>query len=322
MAWLRNAGAMWAEVLVGRALDYSSAMALVAAGLVTRALRWRCWVMALLLLVSCASQRGVPGNMQSWNRPFPPHHVVDGIYYVGTNAIAQFLIVTDAGNILLDTGFEASVPELRRNIEALGFRYGDIKLILTSHAHIDHVQAHALVRQQTGAQVVASAADAVFIESGGKGEPAFDGELEWTPSRVDRRVADGEQVTLGSTTLTAHITPGHTPGATTWTMQARDAGRTLEVLFFPSATVLPGVPLLHNRRYAKIASDFERSFAVWKSLPCDVFLADHGEFYAMKDKYERARDGEKPNPFIDPEGYRRFIADAEQRFRERLESER
>jgi len=223
---------------------------------------------------------------------------------------------------LLDTGFEASLPRLRENIESLGFHYRDIEIVLTSHAHIDHVQAHARVRRETGAQIVVSSADAPFVEGGGKGEPAFDGELAWTPSPVDRRVEDGDRVTLGSTTLTAHLTPGHTPGATTWTMTVRDGGKTLDVVFFPSATVLPDVRLLKNERYPTIVSDFEHSFAIWKALPCDVFLADHGEFYGMAKKYQRLRDSADPNPFIDPQGYRDYIAGAERRFRERLDSER
>lgn len=285
--------------------------------------RARYWLAALILMLAgCADQAGVPGMLQAANRPFPPYRVVDNIYYVGTNGIAQFLITTEGGNILVDTGFEASLPRLRENIESLGFHYRDIKLVLTSHAHIDHVQAHARVRRETGAQIVASSADAPFIEGGGKGEPAFDGELAWTPSLVDRRVGDGDTVTLGTTTLTAWVTPGHTPGATTWTMKAHDGGKTLAVLFFPSATVLPDVRLLDNARYPAIVSDFEHSFATWKTLPCDVFLADHGEFYGMAKKYKRLRDGATPNPFIDPNGYRDYIAAAEQRFRDRLNSER
>ena len=260
--------------------------------------------------------------MQHWNRPFSAYRVIDDIYYVGSNEIAQFLITTPAGHILLDTGFEASVPRLRENIESLGFRYGDIKLILTSHAHIDHVQAHALVRRQTGAEVLASSADAVFIEHGGKGETVYDGVFDWAKSPVDRRVADGELVTLGGVTLVAHVTPGHTMGATTWTMQVQDHGHPLAVVFFPSANINPGVRLIGNRRYPQIAADFERSFAIWKRLPCDVFLADHGEFYGMKAKYRRLKSGASPNPFIDPEGYRRFLAESERRFREQLASER
>ena len=276
----------------------------------------------LLALTRCAGQVGVPGNMQQWNRPFSPYRVIDDIYYVGTNEIAQFLITTPAGHILLDTGFEASVPQLRENIESLGFRYRDIKLILTSHAHIDHVQAHALVRRQTGAEVVVSTADAAFVENGGKGETVYDGVFEWARCPVDRRVGDGERVTLGGVTLTAHLTPGHTRGATTWTMQVQDQGRSLAVVFFPSANINAGVQLRGNRRYPQIADDFARSFQLWKSLPCDVFLADHGEFYGMKAKYRKLHGGASQNPFIDPDGYRRFVAEAELRFREQLASER
>ena len=275
-----------------------------------------------LILAACASQAGVPAQMQMWNRPFPPYRVIGNIYYVGTNKIAQFLIVTSAGNILLDSGFEASVPQLRENIETLGFRYADTKLLLTSHAHIDHVQAHALVRQQTGATVVASALDAPFIEAGGKGEPTYDGVYDWTPCPVDRRVNDGDTVTLGDTTLTAHLTPGHTPGATTWTMNVDDGGKSLAVLFFPSANVNPGVHLIGNAKYPRIAADFEHSFATWRGLACDVFLADHGEFYGMSAKRDRQRAGAATNPFLDPEGYRRFVAEAQSAFRARLESER
>src|SRR2546423_2665506 len=143
---------------------------------------WYFWALALVFGISgCADQAGVPGNMQQWNRPFPPYRVIDNVYYVGTNQIAQFLIATSAGNILLDAGFEASVPRLRENIEALGFHYADVKLLLASHAHIDHVQALALIRRQTGARVVVSALDAPIVEHGGKGDPAFDGGYEWTP---------------------------------------------------------------------------------------------------------------------------------------------
>ena len=289
--------------------------------------RFRALFPALLALAvstspGCASLAGVPGNMQQSNRDFPPYRVIENVYYVGSNEIALFLITTSAGHILLDTGFEASVPRLRENIERLGFRYRDIQLILTSHAHIDHVQAHALVREQTGAEVVVSSADAPFVEHGGRGETVFDGVFSWTPCPVDRRVNDGERVTLGDTTLTAHLTPGHTLGATTWTMQGRDGAKPLAVLFFPSANVNRGVKLVNNERYPNIARDFEHSYSVWKSLDCDVFLADHGEFYDMKRKYSRLEDGEKPNPFIDPAGYQRFLAGAEARFREQLENER
>ena len=173
------------------------------------------------------------------------------------------------------------MPRLAANVRALGFRFEDVKILLASHAHIDHVQGHALVRRMTGAAVMVSAADAPVIAGGGKGRAVYDGVYAWTPCPVDRVVADGERVTLGGTTLVAHLTPGHTRGATTWTMEVTEAGRTLSVVFFPSANVNPGVRLVGNARYPEIADDFRRSFALWKSLPCDVPLGAHGHFYDM-----------------------------------------
>jgi metallo-beta-lactamase class B len=270
---------------------------------------------------ACADQAGIPYEMRAWNRPFDPYRVIGNIHYVGTKEIAQYLITTPEGHILLDSGFEASMPRLATNVRALGFRFEDVKLLLTSHAHIDHVQGHALVRRLTGAAVVASAPDAPVIASGGKGEAVYDGIYAWTPCPVDRVVADGERVTLGGTTLIARITPGHTRGATTWTMDVTEAGRTLSVVFFPSANVNPGVRLVGNPRYPEIAADFRRSFALWRSLPCDVPLGSHGYFYDMQAKRRRLSRAGAPNPFIDPEGYRRLIAEAAERFEAQLAEE-
>jgi metallo-beta-lactamase class B len=279
-------------------------------------------IVSAVALAACSGMTGVPREMRSWNRSFPPYRIIGNIYYVGSNAIAQYLITTPQGHILLDSGFEASVPRLADNVRALGFRFEDVKILLSSHAHIDHVQGHALVRRMTGAQVVVSAADAPVIASGGKGEPVFDGVYAWAPCAVDRVIADGDRVTLGGTTLVAHLTPGHTRGATTWTMQVADGGRTLEVLFFPSANVNPGVRLVDNPRYPAIADDFRRSFAIWRSLSCDVLLGAHGDFYDMQSKHDRLAAGAAPNPFVDPEGYRRLIAEAQGRFEDQLARER
>jgi metallo-beta-lactamase class B len=275
----------------------------------------------------CAGEGGVPGKMWTWNRDYPPYRVIDNIYYVGSTEIAQFLITTPAGHILLDGGFETSVPRLRAEVAALGFRFEDIRFLLTSHAHIDHAQGDALLRRLTGARVVASARDGEVLAAGGKGEAVYDGVYAWAPCPVDRVVAEGDQISLGGTTLTAHLTPGHTRGAVTWTMQvaAPDAGpadRRLDVVFFPSANINPGVRLAGNTRYPEIARDFARSFAIWKALPCDVFLGVHGSFYDMDSKRARQRASAARNPFIDPDGYRRFVADAERRFREQLADER
>lgn len=278
--------------------------------------------LALAVTAGCAGQAGVPRPMRDGNRDYPPFTVVGNIHYVGSNDIAIFLITTPAGHILLDSGFEASLPRLQANIEKLGFRLADIKILLTSHAHIDHVQAHAAVRRLTGAEVVVARGDAPVVEGGGRGEPVYDGVYSWPACPVDRVIDDGATVTLGGTTLTARVTPGHTRGATTWTTVVRDGGEDLHVVFFPSANVNEGVRLIGNPRYPEIADDFRRSYAIWKALPCDVFLADHGHFFAMEDKSDALRAHPAHNPFIDPDGYRTFIAAAERRFERQLALER
>jgi glyoxylase-like metal-dependent hydrolase (beta-lactamase superfamily II) len=197
-------------------------------------------VLALATGGACGSNQGVPPSMLGWNQAVPPFRVAGNIYYVGTNEISLFLIATPAGNVLLDSGFESKVGRLQGAVEALGFRFADIKLLLSSHAHIDHVQAHAAVRRLTGARVLASREDAAVIASGGQGDWAYPGMFSWTPCPVDQIIEDGAKVELGGTTLVAHLTPGHTRGATTWTTTVNEEGRPRAVLFFPSASVPPG----------------------------------------------------------------------------------
>jgi len=265
---------------------------------------------------ACAANRGVPAAMVGWSDPVPPVRILGNVHFVGTTELGIFLITTPAGHILLDSGFEARVHELRQRVESLGFRFEDIKLLLASHAHIDHVQGHALVRRLTGARVVASRADAGVIASGGQGEWAYGSRFAWTPCPVDAIVEDGGQIELGGTTLTAHITPGHTRGATTWTMRTAETagGPPLAVVFFPSATVPPGARLVDNPDYPTVIADYRRSFARWRQMPCDVFLGAHTAFFGFEDKVKRLRAGARPNPFIDPAGFARALAGFEERF--------
>ena len=278
-------------------------------------------LLAAATVLSCAGNQGVPNNMLGWNEPFPPFRVAGNVHYVGTNFMAMFLITTPAGHILLDSGFEAKVPMLKENVERLGFRFSDIKILLASHAHIDHVQGHALVKRLTGARVLASRADAAVISSGGQDDPGFGNRYRWAPCPVDQIVRDGDTVAIGGTVLTARLTPGHTPGATTWTMRVDDGGNHLQVVFFPSAIVLPGSRLVGNDAYPSIAADFAGSFATWKALPCDVFLGAHGQFYKLDRKFPRLAQNGGANPFIDPEGFRQTILELENSFRDQLESQ-
>lgn len=284
--------------------------------------------MATLAAGACApvppavspSLAGVARAMRGWNRPVEPFRVMGNIYYVGTNELAIFLVTTPAGHILIDSGFEETVPLVKASVERLGFALRDVKVLLSSHAHIDHVGGHARMRALTGARLLATAPDAALIRSGGGGPLALDST--WPPATIDGILEDGQKVELGGTTLVAHLTAGHTPGATTWTTTVEEDGRRLAVVFFSSSTLFAEIPLVGNQAYPQIAADFARSYAFWNAIPCDVFLAPHGGFFGLADKRERLERGEKPNPFIDPAGWKRLIADQEANFRRRLAAAR
>lgn len=260
----------------------------------------------------------------SWRAPVPPRQLVGNIHYVGASGVSSFLITTPAGHLLLDTGFDDTVPIIQRSVEQLGFRFADIKFILSSHAHIDHVGGHARMKKLTGAAIVASAGDARALETGGEEDfiPWPKDTILYAPAKVDRIVKDGEQVTLGGVTLTAHVTPGHTRGATTWSMDVDDRGTTRHVVFFSSASINAGTRLLNNPLYPDFVRDFEATFAKLRALPCDIFFAPHGGQFAMADKFARLERGEKENPFVDSAGWQRLVAGAEKAFRDQLAVER
>lgn len=269
------------------------------------------------------SRQWVNELFNGWKAPVPPRHLVDNVYYVGAVGVSSYLITTPAGHILLDTGFADTVPIIQRGLEQLRFKLTDIKIILSSHAHIDHTGGHALMRQLTGAQVLASAGDARVLESGGADDfiPFPRDTILYAPVKVDRIIKDGERVTLGDVTLTAHLTPGHTQGATTWTMEVKEAGRGYHLVFFSSASINSGTRLLRHPSYLGIAADLERTFTRLKGLPCDIFLAPHGGQFAMADKFARLERGEGVSALVDPEGWKQLIDAAEGAYREQLAAE-
>ncbi|HWP84943.1 MAG TPA: subclass B3 metallo-beta-lactamase [Terriglobia bacterium] len=248
-----------------------------------------------------------------------PFRIIGNIYYVGASQhITAYLITTPQGHLLIDTGFEESVGPVRENIEKLGFRLRDIRLLLPTHAHGDHVGGFAQMKELTGAKVLSSAPDAGVMESGGQTD--FRNGENWKPTQVDQIVQDGENVSLGGTTLTAHLTPGHTKGCTTWTMVAEDAGRKYNVVFLCGVRMNDNVPVVNNPQYPEMVEDFRRSFQKLKALPCDVFLGGHGYWFDIQTKMQRLKQG-GANPFIDPQGYRKYIADMEAYFLEQVKKE-
>jgi metallo-beta-lactamase class B len=255
------------------------------------------------------------------NQPVEPFRILGNLYYVGASDVTSFLIVTPDGNILLDSGFEETVPLIRDSVKKLGFKMEDVKLLLNSHSHFDHAGGLAALKQLTGAKMVAMDTEAPLLARGGKNDFRFGDDIAFPPVAVDRIVHDGGTVTLGGVTLTAHKTPGHTPGNTTWTMKAQDKGKSYDVVFVGSDTINPGVVLTNNPKYPGIAADYAHTFEVLKSLPCDVFLASHGSFFDLKGKAERLRKGETPNPFVDPQGYREHVKGTEELYRAQLAKE-
>jgi metallo-beta-lactamase class B len=253
--------------------------------------------------------------LDEFSVPFPPFHFVGNVYYVGTKELSSFLIVTPAGSILLDSGMEQSVPLIRGSVEKLGFKFGDIRILINSHAHFDHAGGNRDVRDATAAQVMVMAEDAPEVR---RGHPDF--ALGWKPCPVDRVLKDGDTVSLAGVTLTAHLTPGHTKGCTTWTMRASENGRSYDVVFLGGFTINEGVKLLGTRDYPNMAADFARTFRVLESLSCDVFGAQHPYFFDMEGKVPRLSGD--ANPFVDPDGYRRVIADAKAAYLKQLAGER
>lgn len=264
------------------------------------------WLLGALILTA-------PALAQSdWNEPFPPHRIADNLYYVGSKGLSSYLVTTDDGHILINSSFDRTVPLIRASIEKLGFRFADVKILLGSHAHNDHMEGNALVRELTGAKVYVMKGDDTTIENGGKGQYLYD--AHWKPCKVDRVLKDGDTVTLGKATLTARLTPGHTRGCTTWTMKATDRGKTYDVVIVGSPNANPGYQLVNNASYPTIAADFDKTFQVLRMLPCDIFLGAHGMYYGMEAKHSRMKDG-APNPFIDPQGYRAYVSEREQAYR-------
>jgi len=244
------------------------------------------------------------GSREDQVTPFPPHKIVGNLYYVGSYSLSAFLVATPDGHILINTNWERAVDGLKTSVEALGFTFDDIEVILGSHAHGDHMEGDALVAQMTGARVMAMAADVPALERMRPGDK---------PHPIDRVLHDGATVTLGGTTLTARLTPGHTKGCTTWTMRIEEDGEIHDVAIIGSMGSNPNFQFVDNPDNPTIADEFKQGFRVLRSLSPDVPLGSHPAMYGMAEKYERI--GRGPNPFIDPAGYREEVDAVETLFR-------
>jgi metallo-beta-lactamase class B len=254
-----------------------------------------------------------------WTRPFPPFRIAGNLYYVGSEDLASYLVVTPQGDILINSNLESSPPLIQKSVEALGFHMSDIKILLISHGHYDHCAGSAAIKRMTGAKYYVMAQDVSVVESGGQTDFQYgsDKSMQFPPTHVDHVLHDADKVNLGGTVLTAHLTAGHTKGTTTWTLDEIEAGRTLHVVIVGSPNVNPGYILVGNSKYPKIADDYRHEFQVLNALPCDIFLGAHGGYFGMQEKYDHWKNGDH-NAFIDPAGYKSYIADREQAFESEL----
>jgi metallo-beta-lactamase class B len=273
-------------------------------------------VFVLLFAVTSVAFGQADPTSRSWNQPVPPFRIIGNLYYVGATEICSFLITTPQGHILLDGGFVETAPQIERNVAQLGFKLNDVKFLLNSHAHCDHAGGLAELKRVSGAKFVASSRDAELLRNGGRGDFRFGDTLLFPTIEPDQIIHDREIIRVGDQTMTAHLTPGHTKGNTTWTTKIRDGDKIYDVVFVGSQSSLD-YKFVGAESYPGIRADFEKSFAVLNSLPCDVFLGSHGSFFHLLEKRERLSRGDS-SAFVDPEGYKRYLAESERDFREKV----
>jgi metallo-beta-lactamase class B len=275
----------------------------------------------LIFIFALATGASAQPNLD-WTTPFPPYRVIGNVYYVGSRDLASFLITTPQGDILINSNLSTSPQQIEKSVEQLGFKFSDIKILLISHAHYDHAAGSARIKEMTHAKYMVMDGDVPVVEDGGKSDFQYgkSADSQYPPAKVDRVLHDGDEVRLGGVVLVAHKTAGHTKGCTTWTLKVKDNGKMYDVVIVGSPNVNPGYKLVNNQAYPQIAQDYEQTFRVLKALPCDVFLGAHGGYYDMLAKYPRLKDGGE-NPFIDPAGYKAYVADREQAFEDELKKQ-
>ena len=257
-----------------------------------------------------------------WTRSFPPFRILGNIYWVGTWDLSTYLISTPEGNILINTGMPETVPQILNNVEQLGFKLSDTKILTATHGHVDHVAGMAELKRLTGAKLIISAPDVELLESGGKKDFRFGGSpsANFEPVKVDQSFKNGDKISLGGTELTAHLNPGHTKGATSFTLDVNEAGKTYHVIIANMGSINPGVKMRGMPTYPNIAADYARTFHDQKEMKIDVFLASHASQFRMHEKYKPG-DPYDPNRFVDPKGFQDSVERLEKAYRAQVAAE-
>jgi metallo-beta-lactamase class B len=254
-----------------------------------------------------------------WTTQLPPFRIAGNLHYVGSRDLASYLITTPSGHILINSNLLISPPQIRASVEKLRFRWKEVKILLISHAHYDHCAGSAQILRETGAKYMVMDGDVPVVESGGKTDFLFGKRAEflYPPAKVNRILHDGETVTLGATTLTAHKTPGHTKGCTTWTTMLKDGVKSFNTVIVGSPNINPGQNLINDPNYPRMAADYAAGFRTLQSLPCDIFLGAHGGYFDLLTKYPKLKTA-SANPFLDPTGYQDYVVERQQAFEKEL----
>lgn len=272
------------------------------------------------LVLSLLLQQYTPPTVE-WNQPVEPFKIAGNFYYVGASGVSSFLITTPDGLILIDSGFRETVPLIEASIKKLGFRIEDVKILLEGHAHYDHVAGIADLKARTKARFLVNPGDVPLLERGGLGDFAFGDKFKFQPVKPDGLLRDGEPVSLGGVNVTPHFTPGHTKGATTFTLTVRDGDRDYHVVIASSITA-PDYQLVDNPKYPDIIKDYTATFAKLRALPCDIFVTQHGFAFDLDGKIKRRAQDASRNPFVDPEGYKRLIDSSESALHEQIAAQK
>ena len=283
---------------------------------IVSSIRYLLAALCLILAISPPGAAQTPG----WTQPFPGHRVIGNLYAVGTYDLGVFLVTSSKGHLLINTGLEDSTPLIRENVESLGFRLQDVKILLTMQAHWDHTAALAGIKEITGAEMWATAGDAPILEDGGFSDPHFGGKVSFKPVEVDRIIKDGEVIELGDARLTVVETRGHTTGSASYVMKVNEGGRDFDVVIANMASINAGKRLVVNPTYPGVAEDFVETFRKQKALPVDVWVAAHGSQYGLHEKY-KAGQPYSAETFVDLEGYRAAVASYEKLYLEQLDAE-
>jgi metallo-beta-lactamase class B len=272
--------------------------------------------------LACASTGAAQSN-PDWTRAFPPFRIIGNIYWVGSYDLASYLIVTPQGHILINTGVGDTAKQIKASVEQLGFKLADTKILTATHGHFDHVAGFAELKRMTGARLIVSEPDKELFESGGKADFRFGDspEARFEPAKVDGTFKDNDTISLGGTTLTTHHHPGHTKGATSFTLNVQESGKTYRVVIANMGSINPGVTVSGMPKYPGIAADYARTFKAQKDMAIDVWLASHASQFKLHEKYKPG-DAFNPERFVDPQGFKAAVEQLEKTYQEQLARER